>query len=260
MVSEESPVSSPYDGPMSLPIDYGDEAAVAERSGAAGRALECDGEPYEGGGADYDSGLASVQDDATKALENLFREDGYSANLPDEGYRIEREDGGRVLFSYDVEERTKIAFIAYDRVEDFNHDHGWGIEAWAQCDPSELPDGVTDDLNIGIWADKSGKRVPESTVTSYDGSDHCGWEDITFVVHLEETQYVRDVGGELDEFLRTTYDGSADLPEDATDTGLRHDGRELWIVPAKDAAYLVSIKDAKDIERWPAAKDRIGCD
>ncbi len=260
MVTKGEPVPSPYDGPMSLPMNGTDEAPVADRAGAAAQALECDGKPHEGGGADYDSGLASVQDDPTKALENLFAEEGFGATLPDEGYRIERKDDGRVLFSYDVGKRTKIAFLAHNRVEDFNHDRGWGIEAWAQCDPSELPDGVTDGLNIGIWADASGKRVPESTVTSYKGADHCGWQRITFVVHLDETQYVRDVRGDLEDSLLTTYDGSAALPDDATDTGLRHDGRQLWVVPAKDAAYLVSIDDADNVERWPAATHRIGCD
>ena len=259
MVSGGDPVPSPYDGPMSLLMHGDEEAPVADRAGAAAEALECDGDAYAGGGADYSGGLESVQDNATKALENLFAEEGLSATLPDTGYRIEREDDDRVLFSYDVDKRTKIAFIAHDGINDYNHDQGWGIESWAQCDPAELPDDVTDGLNIGVWTDASGKRVPESTVTSYEGAEHCDWEDITFVMHLEETQYVRDVRGELKDSLLTTYDRSADLPEDATDTGLRHDGRQLWVVPAKDAAYLVSIDDASDVERWPAAKDRIGC-
>lgn len=260
MVSKGDPVPAPYAGPMSLPMTGSDEAPVAERAGAAVKALECDGKPHEGGGADYDSGLASVQDDATKALENLFDEDGFGATLPDEGYRIERKDGDRVLFSYDVDQRSKIAFIAYDRITDFNHDTGWGIESWAQCDPSELPDSVTDALNIGIWTDSSGERVPETTVTSFKGAEHCGWQDITFVIHADETEYVRDVQGELEKSLLTTFDGSADVPEDATNTGLRHDRREMWVVPAKDAAFLVSLDDADDVERWPAAKQRIGCD
>lgn len=262
MVSEGDPVTAPYDGPMSLPMTGDDEAPVAERSGAALRALECEGKPYEGGGASYGGGLASVQDDATKALENLFDEDGRGNTLPDEGYRIEREDDGRVLFSYDVDQRTKVAFIAYDRVEDFNHDTGWGIESWAQCDPSELPDSVTDGLNIGVWTDSSNARVPVTTVTSYRGAEHCDWQDMTFIELFEgkdKTWYVRDPRGELRDFVRSTYDGSAELPEDATDTGLRHEGRQLWVVPAKDAAYLVSLDDPDDVERWAAAKDRIGC-
>jgi len=44
------------------------------------------------------------------------------------------------------------------------------------------------------------------------------------------------------------------LPEGATDTGLRRGGRQLWIGPENEAAYLVSLDDADDVERWPAAK------
>ena len=116
--------------------------------------------------------------------------------------------------------------------------------------------GSSDD---GVWTDSSGEQVPESTVTSYQGEKHCDWQDITFMEHGDD-QYVRDVHGQLKGSLLTTYKGATDLPKDATDTGLRHEGRQLWVVPAKDAAYLVSAKDTDDVERWPAAKQPIGCD
>ena len=41
--------------------------------------------------------------------------------------------------------------------------------------------------------------------------------------------------------------------------GLRRDGRQLWIGSDEEAAYPVSLEDAQDVERWPAAKQRIGC-
>jgi hypothetical protein len=262
VVSEGDPVSSPYDGPMSLPIDHGDEAVVTERSGAAGRAMECDGDPYNGGGADYDDGLASVQDTATDALENFVEEEWLSSPLPVEGYRIEREDDGRVLFSYDVDARTKIAFIAADDVRDYNDDEGWGVESWAQCDPAELPSSVTEALGIEVWEDTSGARVPLTKIHSFQGADHCDWQDITFLLFDSDgdtTEYIRDPSGELADYLLTTYDASADLPDGATDTGLRRDGRQLWLVTNRDAAYLVSIDDSDDVERWPASKEPIRC-
>jgi hypothetical protein len=40
---------------------------------------------------------------------------------------------------------------------------------------------------------------------------------------------------------------------------LRRDGRQLWIGPGQEAAYLVSLDDAQDVERWPAAKRPIRC-
>jgi hypothetical protein len=33
--------------------------------------------------------------------------------------------------------------------------------------------------------------------------------------------------------------------------GLRRDGRQLWIGPDQEAAYLVSLDNAQDVERWP---------
>lgn len=270
LVVKGEPVASPYDGPMHLPLDFSDEASVAARSGAAGRALECTGAPYNGGGADYaDGGLESVQDDAEGALENYFEEEGASWGMPDEGYRVERRDDDRVLLSYDVDGRTLAAVIAADGIGDWKHHTGWGVESWAHCDPAELPADFTDDLDLEVWTDSAGSRVPVSEVISFQGSEHCDWQDITFVrlgedpqgINRDEVQeYVRDRHGELADILNGEFSDRARLPDDARDTGWHHDGRELWLVPDKSAAYLVSLDDQTDVERWPASKQPIGCD
>ncbi|HET6166811.1 MAG TPA: hypothetical protein VFE07_08285 [Marmoricola sp.] len=258
-------VANPYDGPMSLPLDHSDDATVAARSGAAGRALECDGPPFDGGGGDYDSGLASTQSSAEHALSNLFDEDS-PTYPPHEGYRVERRDGGRVLFSFDVGGRTKVAFIASDDVRDWKHHTGWGIESWAQCDPAELPDSATGSFAVDVWTDASGARVPVSTVTSWPGPEHCDWQDIIFLElgsdasGSAQQEYLRDTRGKLADLLDVTYEADATLPKGATDTGWRHDGRELWLVPDRSAAYLVRVGDATDVERWPASTQPIGCD
>jgi hypothetical protein len=256
------PVASPSSGPMTLPLVTADDATVMEKSGAAGLALECDGRPYRGDGGSYDTGLASVQSTAERALANYLREEGLRFVVPTEGYRIEREDDNRVLFSYDVGARTKIAFIVANTVRDYADDVGWGVESWAQCDPAELPDNVTEALNIGVWQDRSGARVPVTKIQSFTGSEHCNWENITFI-HIgpgdAPDQYLRDTTGELAEFLQTTYDAQAVLPADATDSGFRRDGRQLWLASNPDAAYLVSLDDADDIERWPVAKEPVWC-
>lgn len=53
--------------------------------------------------------------------------------------------------------------------------------------------------------------------------------------------------------------GLAALPKTATDTGYHRDGRELWLSAKHEAAYLVSLSDPDDVERWPAAKQEIYC-
>lgn len=256
------PVDPPNDGPMSLPPDHSDDATPLERSGAAGQALECDGAAYGGGGGDYGDGLESVQGSPEQALDDWLDNEAWAYQVPESGYRVERDDGDRVLLSYDVGDQTRLAFVAADGGVDSNDDEGWGIESWAQCDPSELPAAVTDALGIGVWETTSGARVPVSRVRSFQGPEHCDWQDITFLSlgpEGEAEQYLRDVHGELVEFLRTTYDATAVLPRTATDTGLQRDGRVLWLSADGDAAYLVSHDDGADIERWPAAKQSIAC-
>jgi hypothetical protein len=232
-------------------------------AGAAVGALECDGEtPYRRGVGVYDDGLATVQESAEAALDDYMRESGLSLIAPSDAYAVEREQDGGVLFSHDVGGRTKVAMFAADGVRDWNGDDGWGVRAWAQCDPSEWPPDVTDDLNIGVWEDDSGRRVPVTRIQSFKGAEHCDWTDITFLlVGREETAewYVRDTSGDFSELVRTTFAHDATLPSGATDTALRHDGRQLWIGPDDEAAYLVSLDDPRDVERWPAAKQPIRC-
>jgi hypothetical protein len=252
---------NPYTGPMQVPVDHGDEASVAERSGAAGLALECQGEPYEGGSGDYDSGLTSTQSSAASALEDYFSQDPF-LQLPPDGYRVEREDDGRVLLSYDVNDSTKAAFIAADGILDYDDDEGWGIETWAQCDPSEFPGSVTDALGIEVWSDDSGNRVPVTTISSSAGPEHCGWQDITFLTlggKTRERQYLRDTTDELGDFLATTFDASVSVPTRAIDTGFELDGQRLWLHPDGSAAYVVDEATPEDAERWPAAQEPVWC-
>lgn len=261
-VVDRDPVASPYTGPMQVDQSTRDRASVLARSGAAGKALECDYAPSDGGRGGYSDGLESVQSSPAAALGNWLDEEG--GDVPDTGYVVEREDDGRALLSFDVNGRTKIAVIATDGIRDYEDDEGWGVESWARCDPAELPARYDSDSFYEVWADATGKRVPTSLVRSFAGPEHCDWQDITSLYvgpdpHPDE--YLRDTTGELADALRTSYAADVKLPADAEDTGYQRDDRELWLQPGDpDAAYLVSVGDASGVERWPAAKPRgIGC-
>ncbi len=258
-------VSSPYEGPLHVDVHNSDAASVQKRSGAAARALECDGRPYNGGSGDYDGGLASAQDTAEEALRNWLDEDFVGA-IPDGGYNVEREDGGRTLFSYDVDGRSKVTVIAADGITDFDGETGWGVETWAQCDPSELPESVTNGLGIQVWAGAEGERAPVTSIQSSAGPEHCGWHDITFLTldagrrfNEGSRQFLRDTSGELSEYLTTTFAEVRRLPPDAHDTGFSRDGRRLWLGTTPVAAYLVDEASPTSIERWPAATEPIHC-
>jgi hypothetical protein len=263
-IAVESTVDRPYDGPMHVKPDYSDRATAQERSGAAGRALECDGEPYDGGSGDYfDGGLVTVQPDAREALEDHQDQAGL-LTVPRDGFVVERVDDGRVLFSYDVGEKTKVAYIAADDIRDYNDEVGWGIESWASCDPAEFPAAVNKKLGIRVWHDQQGDQVPVSTITHDPGPEHCNWQDITFLSMGEVRggqEYLADRKGEFTGHgvLTTTYDGDAVLPHDATDTGYEYDNWHLWLAADRGAAYVVDVDDPSQVERWPAANDQIGC-
>lgn len=83
-----SPAETPYDGPLTSGPRDEDSPDVAERGGAAVGALECTHPPDNGGGADYDSGLSTVQDDAGSALADWIAEDWHL--VPGSGYVVER--------------------------------------------------------------------------------------------------------------------------------------------------------------------------
>ncbi|WP_051551558.1 hypothetical protein [Nocardioides sp. URHA0020] len=260
------PAATPYAGPMHVERDLDDDATVLAATGAAGLALECTGAPRRGGGGDYvDGGLETVQDSPRAALADLIDEEGVP--VPDDGYRVERVEDGRALLSYDVDDRTKVAVIARDDITDFDHDTGWGVEVWAMCDPAELGAEVAERLGLQLWADADGRPVATTEVMSYAGAAHCDWQDLTWLEIGAATDADQDVDtylsgdedGALADFLSTTPDASATLPPDATDTGWQRAGRELWLGEHPRAAYLVSVDDRTDVQRWPAVTDPIGC-
>ncbi|MFC4786800.1 hypothetical protein ACT8ZV_20160 [Nocardioides sp. MAHUQ-72] len=264
-VGVDSPVADPYDGPLTV-APRPDSPDPAKRGGSAALALECEGDVYAAGGGDYaDSGLETVQDDPRAAFSDFADQEGGAYPGPVDDFVVERVEDGRVLLSYDVDGETKVALVVADGVRDWKDDTGWGVEAWAQCDPAELPAGVAEAHGDEVWEDAQGNRVPVTTVTSHRGPEHCDWQDIVFLSMGSERYpadhlFLRDEEGLLQDLLRTTFSDSVALPRDATDTGYQHDGRRLWLAADGSAAYLVSTSDRTDVERWPAASSLIGCD
>ncbi|MFI1044411.1 hypothetical protein ACH4U3_01120 [Streptomyces griseoruber] len=257
LVVEGSPPATPYAGPLDIATTtrdtYTPQALLAE-SGAAGRALECDGEIYDGGGPDGWSG-GDGGDSPEDGLRLFF--DMFDPQMPRSGYRVERSADGRVLYSYDVGGRTKVAVVV---AEDQKGRPGWGPETNASCDPAELPASYTDSLGLEIWTDSAGKRVPTTTLTSYAGAEHCGWETAHFLGLARGEgyrQYVRDPDGVLASVLLTTpYDDDVRMPADAQDTGYRYGHWRLWLTKDRTTAY---VRTSDGVEAWPLAKEPIAC-
>ncbi|WP_371667742.1 hypothetical protein OG985_08940 [Streptomyces sp. NBC_00289] len=256
-VVEGTPPATPYSGPLYVAarnLDEDSARAVRLSAGAAGRALECDGEITSGeAGGEWGSGDGGATPE--EGLTAYFDMDG--PNVPRHGYRVERREAERVLFSYDVDGSTKVAVVV---AKDRKNAPGWGPESSASCDPAELPARFTDGLDLEIWTDADGHRVASTTLSSYAGAEHCGWRSAHFLGTgrgKDVRQYVRDPEGVLEsDSLTAAYDGKAQLPDDARDTGYRLGDRELWLTDDRSTAY---VRTSDGVEAWPRARQFIAC-
>ncbi|MFF7450059.1 MULTISPECIES: hypothetical protein [unclassified Streptomyces] len=258
VVVEGTAPPTPYSGPLYIPgkawDEEKDDRSALVDTGAAARALECDWEIYAaGGGERWSEGDGGETPE--EGLEAYFEIE--QPEVPHAGYRVERAEGGRVLFSLDVDGRTKVAVIV---AKDRAHRPGWGPETSASCDPAEFPASFTDAKEYEVWTDRAGKRVPVSIVSSSVGPAHCDWQDAHFLSTGEGRDgrhYARDPKGVLgDDMLEAPYDGGVTLPADAEDTGYRLGDRQLWFTADKETAY---VRTSDGVEAWPRVKEGWGC-
>lgn len=224
-------------------------------SDSAERALECESKVFSKGGADrWGEGDAGASPE--EGLKLYFEIE--QPDVPRTGYREERREGDRVLYSLDVDGRTKVAVIVAKGGEGRP---GWGPESSAQCDPAELPESYTDSGPYEIWTDERGRRVPVTEVHSGEGAEHCDWQKAHVLSTgwgKEGRLFARDPEGVLPPgSLTARYDGSARLPGDARDTGYRYGDWELWLSDATPTKAYVRTPDG--VEAWPATKEGFGC-
>ncbi|MEU6669060.1 hypothetical protein, partial [Streptomyces sp. NPDC046727] len=254
LVVKGTPPATRYSGPLYEPTEELDEStprALRLASGAAGRALECDGEIFDGSGPD---GWSSSDGGDTPEDGLAFFFDMVQPELPDHGYRVEREEPDRVLYSYDVGGRTKVAVVV---AKDQKNRPGWGPETHASCDPAELPESFTATTDWEIWTDRAGRRVPVTRLHGSPGPEHCGWQSARFLA-LGDRTYARDPEGVLgrDGLLRAPYRENVRMPADARDTGYHHHGRHLWLTDDRGTAY---VRTAAGVEAWPLLERGVGC-
>ncbi|KKD09269.1 hypothetical protein [Streptomyces sp. WM6386] len=258
MVVEGAAPPTPYSGPLYIHgkawDEEKDDRSDLVDTGAAARALECDGEIYTAGGSEPWS-KGDGGETPQEGLEAYFEIE--QPDVPLEGYRVEREEGGRVLFSYDVGGRTKVAVIV---AKDRENRPGWGPETSASCDPAEFPASWTDSKEYEVWTDRNGKRVPITVISSSAGAAHCDWQKAHFLGTGEgrdSVLYARDPDGVLGgEMLETPYQGDVTMPTDAKDTGYRLRDWRLWLTDDKETAY---VRTSDGVEAWPRVKKGMGC-
>ena len=116
---------------------------------------------------------------------------------------------------------------------------------------------------VGPWFDRAGDPVPDGQLSVSTGSDHCGWQNTRFMALAwplvdpgrkwatpRHGFYIWKTGD--DDY---SHQGLApprfvaDMPSDATNTGLRRGRLELWVSPST-LDQGVFVTDGDTIQRW----------
>jgi hypothetical protein len=261
VVVEVAPARKPpYDGPLYVKVTTPPSDHSVDRTGAAGRVVQCDGEKVgDSSGEVYDGG--EVGKTPAEGLKIGFDEYIYSGAQI--GYRKAREEGDRVLYTYEVDNLVKEAVIVHrGRAVDGNV--GWYVESWAACDPAEFPDSVTDFYHLQIWTDARGRRVPTTAVVSSPGPQHCNWEAMTFLTvgrHLGGNApsgaiYVGNADPEYSDYFAERYRRHTKLAGNAIDTGYHRGDQHLWLSSDRKRAY---VGTHEDVELWPRTTKDLLC-
>lgn len=257
VVVDAVPEAPPYDGPLYVEVTAGPDDEPADRSGAAGRVVDCDSAVLGGsdGGGPHEGEVTRTPEGAvTAAVGEGFLRLG-------EEFREARREEDRVLYTYEVDRRVKQAYVVHHGRSIDGHT-GWYVESEARCDFAEFPDTVTDELGLQIWTDAAGRRVPTSVLVSRAGPEHCDWQRMTFL---------RVDGGDLDggrtyvsqpeawlypDWLTEPYVDAQPLPADARDTGYERGGDHLWTSADRKRAY---VGTAASVQSWPGTVKPLGC-
>ncbi|KAA1422951.1 hypothetical protein FE697_012495 [Mumia zhuanghuii] len=239
------PSSEAYAGPL-----------VADgRFGAAGKVVSCTGDAAAGAvhHGRYEEG--AVGDDPDEAFDHALSEAVFDGAT--DGYRLERDDGDRVLMTYAPDDVVVQAIVLRDGPASAGtgakDGTGWFVESWARCDLADMPE-IAEEHGIQIWSDDSGP-VAATTIHSSDGPEHCDWDHMTFL-SVDGALYVGDVDAEHARWMDAAYEDDADLPGDAADTGFHRDDDHLWLSPDRTKAY---VGDRGSVEVWPRASDSFRC-
>jgi hypothetical protein len=216
--------------------------------------LDCDG-PLASKGMDVAPVL--VPSESALSPQDLLRVIQPLFGLPESGFSPVLVNGHWALYRYLVDGRPKVHAVATDQVPDPVVEGEWYLVGLRACDASEFDPADLDPESITIWTDSSGEQVHSDVISSSVGPGHCGHER-TIWLHLRRDElYIRDPFGDLADWTIVSFDPDVPLPADAIDTGYHTDRWHLFTIPSGRAVF-VRTEDGT-IERWPRARDGLGC-
>lgn len=251
--------SRSYEGPLHQREGEGRHP----RAGAAGDVVDCNAWGTGGAfrGEVYSEGATS--DDPAGAVKTAFSE-GLFLSMPRD-LAVAAKSDDRVLYVAEVAGVSKAALIVHDDegTEGAGGD-GWYLESWAVCDIVELQADFVEQLGYEVWTDADGQVLPTRRLEVFRGSEHCDWQDMTFLSlgrwDDKVPTFVRDPDPdpELREYLAEPYRAHTTLPEDVVDSGFRRGGDRLWLASDRSRAFVGAAPD--DVELWPRMVKRLGCE
>jgi hypothetical protein len=253
---------TPYAGSLVSTPSPAEKEHPLEWPGAAGDVVECSTPPH-GQTVLGTNTAGAVASDPQQAIRVKMGE-GLFLDAPSDELVMERDDGDRVLFTTSYDGVARQALIVRDGPSGpgtgAKHGHGWFVESFAACDLADFPERVSADRGVQVWTDRNGVRIATTTVVSAPGPQHCGWEAMTFLTFgdgaRDPVSYVEQPAADLHEYFDLPYRAHVAVPDDATDTGFRRDGRSLWLSADERYAYVGTEADAA---AWPRELKRIGC-
>ena len=179
-------------------------------------------------------------------------------NLPASGYTSPLVDGHWALHRYLIEGRPKIHAVSTNQFPGVPSETRWQVVGLRACDPSEFAEGDFGPDGATIWRDADENPVHSDIVVSLPGPGHCGWERTIFLsLGPDHTQYFRDPNGDLADHTVLSFDPDVPLPEDAIDTGIHTDDWHMFTIPSGRAVFMRTADGT--VERWPRARDEVGC-
>jgi hypothetical protein len=178
--------------------------------------------------------------------------------IPRSGYEPIARAGNRQAYAFSVGGEAKVVVVVSSR---FAHliDAAFAADELRTCPSGEF--GADADFGDGrrAWSHPDTGHV----IRDIAGPQHCDWQTARFMHLLHpdgslDRQYVRDPNGVLGGWpLLDTYAEGVELPDDASDSGYRSpEWFELWFTESDTAAYVVT---PDGVERWPRAREPIGC-
>jgi hypothetical protein len=216
--------------------------------------LDCDGPPSTiGMDVPAVPGPSEPGDTPDGALDNILLT---YWNLPASGYAPVLVSGHWALHRFFVDGRPKVHVVSTNEFPDVPSETRWEVVGLRACDRSEFADADFPPNASMIWLNAAGDPVRTDVITSSVGPGHCGWERTIFL-SLGDLQYFRDPHGDLEQYTVVPFHPDIRLPADATDTGFHTDDWHLFTIPSGRAVFVRTTDGT--IERWPGAKEPIGC-